>query len=80
MNVSVPKRWKYSDEKLVFGSGSAKRAPDAVCTLLLHEILKAATSKVPVSTSVLQSLGNRELEKLGFECIPAVSLEVRAPE
>ena len=40
--------------------------PDAVYTVL-HEILKAATSKVPVSTSVLQLLVNKELEKLGFE-------------
>ena len=68
MNVSVPKRWKYSDEKSAFGSGSAKRVPDAVYTVL-HEILKAATSKVPVSTSVLQPLVSKELEKLGFESV-----------
>ena len=65
MNVSVPKCWKYSDERSAIGSGSAKSVPDAVYTVL-HEILKAATSKVPVSTSVLQLLVNKELEKLGF--------------
>ena len=37
-----------------------------LCTLVLHEILKVATSKVSVSTSVLQPLVNKELEKLGF--------------
>ena len=30
MSVSVPKRWKYSDEKSAFGFGAAKRVPDAV--------------------------------------------------
>ena len=65
MNVSVPKRWKYSE---AFGSGSAKRVLDAVYTLL-HEILKAAASKVPVSTSFLQLLVNKELERLGFESV-----------
>ena len=68
MNVPVPKRWKCSDEKLAFGSGSAERVPDAVYTVL-HEILKAATSKVTVSTSV-QPLVNKELEKLGFGLNP----------
>ena len=33
MNVSVPKRWKYSDEKLASGSGSEKMVPDAVYTV-----------------------------------------------
>ena len=37
-----------------------------LCTLVLHEILKVATSKVSVSTSVLQPLVNNELEKLGL--------------
>ena len=68
MNVSVPKLWKYSDEKSAFGSGSAKRVPDAVYTVL-REILKAATSKLLVSSSVLQLLANKELEKLGFESV-----------
>ena len=68
MNVSVPKRWKYSYEKSAFASGAAKRAPDAVYTVL-HEILKAATSKVPVSTAVLQLEVKKELEKFGFESV-----------
>ena len=53
-----------------------------LCTLVLHEILKEASSKVSVSTSVLQSLVNKELEKLGFGsvCIPAVGPGVHAPE
>ena len=49
-------------KKLAFASVSAKGVPDAV----LHEILKAATGKVFVSTSVLQPLANKELEKLEF--------------
>ena len=36
---------------------------------LLFEILKAATSKVSVSTSILQPSANKELEKLGFESV-----------
>ena len=64
----MPKRWKYSDEKSAFGSGAAKRVPDAVYSVL-NEILKALTSKVPVSTAVLQLLANKEHEKLGFESV-----------
>ena len=65
MNVSVPKRSKHSDEMSAFGSGSAQKVPYAVYTVL-HEILKTVTSKVPVSTSVLQPPVNKELEKLGY--------------
>ena len=46
MNVSVPKRWKYSDKKSAFGPGSAQRVPYAVYPLL-HEILKTVTSQGP---------------------------------